>query len=64
MQEEIVREAQTMRQLLHPNVLPLYSSFVHTQNLWMVMPYVMHGSLLNIMKFSYPEVSAHACMCP
>eukprot|EP00891_Asterochloris_glomerata_P007781 jgi/Astpho2/7781/Aster-06073 len=61
--EEIVREAQTMRQLLHPNVLPLYSSFVHTQNLWMVMPYVMHGSLLNIMKFSYPEVSDHACIC-
>ena len=53
-----------MRQLLHPNVLPLYSSFVHTQNLWMVMPYVMHGSLLNIMKFSYPEVSEHACMRP
>ena len=55
-QDEIVREAQTMRQQLHPNVLPLYTSFVHEQNLWMVMPYVSSGSVLNIMKYAHPEV--------
>lgn len=57
MQDEIVREAQTMRQQLHSNVLPLYTSFVHEQNLWMVMPYVSSGSVLNIMKYAHPEVS-------
>ena len=55
-QEEIIREAQTMRQQAHPNVLPLYCSFVHQHNLWMVMPYVSGGSVLNIMKYAYPEV--------
>ena len=45
-----------MRQQSHPNVLPLYCSFVHRQHLWMVMPYVAGGSVLNIMKFAYAEV--------
>ena len=58
LQEEIIREAQTMRQQSHPNVLPLYCSFVHRQHLWMVMPYVAGGSVLNIMKFAYAEVCA------
>ena len=35
-QEEIVREAQTMRQQAHPNVLSLHCSFVHDHQLWMV----------------------------
>ena len=51
-----MREAQTMRQLNHPNLLPLLTSFVHEQNLWMVMPYVQGGSVLNVMRFAYPEV--------
>ncbi|KAK9817257.1 hypothetical protein WJX72_011944 [[Myrmecia] bisecta] len=53
--DEIIKEAQTMRQQLHPNVLPLHCSFVHQQNLWMVMPYVAGGSVLNIMKYAYSE---------
>jgi len=53
--EEIVREAQTMRQQAHPNVLALHCSFVHDRQLWMVMPYVAGGSVLNIMKYAYPE---------
>ena len=48
-----------MRQQLHPNVLPLYTSFVHEQNLWMVMPYVSSGSVLNIIKYAHPEVKPH-----
>lgn len=59
LQEEIIREAQTMRQQHHGNVLPLHCSFVHQQNLWMVMPYVAGGSVLNLMKFAYSEVSLH-----
>jgi serine/threonine-protein kinase OSR1/STK39 len=53
--DEIVREAQTMRSLNHPNLLPLYCSFVHEQHLWMVMPYVHGGSILNIMRFRFQD---------
>jgi len=51
-----VKEAQTMRQLHHPNVLTLHVSFVSKQSLWMVEPYVAGGSMLNIMKYAYREV--------
>ncbi len=56
MQDDIVKEAQTMRLLNHPNVLVLYVSFVHKQHLWMIEPYISGGSMLNIMKYAYPEV--------
>lgn len=52
---------QTMRQLNHPNLLPLYCSFVHKEHLWMVMPYVQGGSILNIMRFAYPDVHPACC---
>ena len=62
LQEEIIHEAQTMRQYNHPNVLPLYASFVEGQDLWMVMPYIAGGSVLHIMKYAWPEVGlALAC---
>lgn len=50
-----------MRQLNHPNLLPLYCSFVHKEHLWMVMPYVQGGSILNIMRFAYPDVHPACC---
>ncbi|GIL43351.1 hypothetical protein Vafri_1106 [Volvox africanus] len=53
--DEIIHEAQTMRMYNHPNILPLYCSFVHEQELWMVMPFVAGGSVLHIMKYAYPE---------
>lgn len=53
--DEIVREAQTMRSLNHPTLLPLHCSFVHEQHLWMVMPYVHGGSILNIMRYKFHE---------
>jgi serine/threonine protein kinase len=56
LQEEIIRETQLMRLQAHPNVLPLYCAFVDGQKLWMVMPYVSGGSVLNIMKYRYPQV--------
>uniref|UniRef100_A0A7S0RYN2 Protein kinase domain-containing protein n=1 Tax=Chlamydomonas leiostraca TaxID=1034604 RepID=A0A7S0RYN2_9CHLO len=53
--EEIIHEAQTMKAYNHPNVLPLYTSFVSGQELWMVMPFVSGGSVLHIMKYAHPE---------
>ncbi|GLC35930.1 hypothetical protein PLESTM_000383900 [Pleodorina starrii] len=53
--DEIIHEAQTMRMYNHPNILPLYCSFVHEQELWMVMPFVAGGSVLHIMKYAHPE---------
>ncbi|EFJ47105.1 hypothetical protein VOLCADRAFT_105178 [Volvox carteri f. nagariensis] len=44
-----------MRKYNHPNILPLYCSFVHEQELWMVMPFVAGGSVLHIMKYGHPE---------
>lgn len=55
-QDEIIHEAQTMKNYHHPNVLPLHCSFVTGQDLWMVMPYISGGSVLHIMKYAYPEV--------
>jgi len=40
-----------------PNVLPLYTSFVHGQDLWMVTPFMSGGSIPCIMKYQYPDVS-------
>lgn len=60
LQEEIIHEAQTMKSYNHPNVLPLFTSFVHGQDLWMVTPFMAGGSVLHIMKYQYPEVRAGA----
>mmetsp|Transcript_30948 Transcript_30948/g.68544 ORF Transcript_30948/g.68544 Transcript_30948/m.68544 type:complete len:838 (-) Transcript_30948:1294-3807(-) len=53
--DEIIHEAQTMRNYNHPNVLSLYCSFVYGQDLWMVTPFVSGGSVLHIMKYAHPE---------
>ncbi|KAF6263987.1 hypothetical protein COO60DRAFT_266714 [Scenedesmus sp. NREL 46B-D3] len=53
--EEIIHEAQTMKSYHHKNVLPLYTSFVHGQDLWMVTPFMSGGSVLHIMKYQYPD---------
>eukprot|EP00879_Flechtneria_rotunda_P019943 GHRR01020962.1.p1 GENE.GHRR01020962.1~~GHRR01020962.1.p1 ORF type:complete len:340 (+),score=76.46 GHRR01020962.1:187-1206(+) len=53
--EDLVKEAQTMKSYNHPNVLSLYTSFVHGQELWMVTPFMAGGSVLHIMKYRYPE---------
>lgn len=56
LQEDIIHEAQTMKSYHHPNVLPLYTSFVHGQDLWMVTPFMSGGSVLHIMKYRFPKV--------
>ncbi|KAK9830340.1 hypothetical protein WJX72_011135 [[Myrmecia] bisecta] len=53
--DHLMREAQNMREMCHPCLLPLFCSFVHGSNLWMVMPYVAGGSVLDIMLSSYTE---------
>lgn len=60
LQEDIIHEAQTMKSYHHPNVLSLYTSFVHGQDLWMVTPFMSGGSVLHIMKYRFPKVCA-AC---
>eukprot|EP00798_Chlamydomonas_sp_ICE-L_P001381 gene1381-32748_t len=53
--DDIIQETTTMRSYNHPNVLPLYTSFVDKSELWMVMPLISGGSVLHIMKYSHPE---------
>lgn len=54
--DEIVHEAQLMKNYHHPNVLPLYTSFVHGIDLWLVVPFVSGGSVLHIIKYTHPDV--------
>jgi len=49
-----------MKSYNHPNVLPLYASFVAGQDLYMITPFMSGGSVLHIMKYGHPEV--RACM--
>ena len=55
--DEIIHEAQLMKNYNNPNVLPLHTSFVTGQDLWMVMPFISGGSVLHIIKYAHPEVS-------
>jgi serine/threonine protein kinase len=50
LQTSLIREATLMRKLQHPNVLQLHTSFVVGRELWLVMPYMAHGSVRSIMK--------------
>eukprot|EP00894_Picocystis_sp_ML_P003488 jgi/Pico_ML_1/54005/g4453.t1 len=52
--DEIQREAKTMKNVTIPTSCPSLLLRVRVK-LWMVMPYVAAGSLLHIMKWSYPE---------
>lgn len=45
-----------MAEMRHPNVMPLYCSFVHKEQLWMVMPYISGGSIFNIILNQHSEV--------
>lgn len=48
--DEIVKEAQAMRNAQHDNILTLHTSFVHEKDLWMIEPFVSGGSVLHLMK--------------
>jgi serine/threonine-protein kinase OSR1/STK39 len=53
---DIIHETHLMKAYHHPNILPLYCSFVHGEDLWMVMPFIAGGSVLHIMKYAHPQV--------
>jgi len=54
MQNNIMREAQTMILIDHPNVVKAHCSFTKDQTLWVIMPYMAGGSFLHIMKSVHP----------
>lgn len=45
-----------MRMCNHPNVLSCYASFVHENELWLVMEFMSKGSCLHVMNVSKKEV--------
>ncbi|KAJ3354164.1 hypothetical protein HDU83_005770 [Entophlyctis luteolus] len=47
----------------HPNLLPVYGSFVHASRLYIVTPFLSAGSLLDIMKTAYPHGIEESCIC-
>ena len=52
----VAREVAIMRELRHPNMLQLLSSFTAGQHIWMVSPYYSAGSLQSIVEYAYPQV--------
>jgi hypothetical protein len=62
-QDTILRETQIMHEMRHPNVMPLYCSFVNGEQLWMIMPHVAGGSLFNVMQTSFPQVGLNLRPC-
>lgn len=47
----------------HPNVLSCYASFVHENELWLVMEFMSKGSCLHIMNVAKKEVKAILIAC-
>ncbi len=60
--EDIFREVQVMSLSSHPNVVPLSTAFVNGADLWIVMPLLTGGSVLDLIHDSYPTglPEAHA----
>ncbi|KAI9353459.1 kinase-like domain-containing protein [Obelidium mucronatum] len=46
----------------HPNLLPVYGSFVNGPKLFIVTPFLSAGSLLDIMKTAYPHGIDESCI--
>ena len=45
-----------MRMCDHPNVLSCYASFVHENELWLVMEFMSKGSCLHVMHVAKKQV--------
>lgn len=52
-----VRQVAVMRMCDHPNVLSCYASFVHENELWLVMEFMSKGSCLHVMNVAKKEVT-------
>ena len=53
----IFLQVAVMRMCDHPNVLSCYASFVHENELWLVMEFMSKGSCLHVMNVAKKEVS-------
>ncbi|XP_040571290.1 STE20-related kinase adapter protein alpha [Lepeophtheirus salmonis] len=51
----ILGEVSLMRNLRHPNILPLLHSFYYDQGVCLVSPFVHCGSLRNLLDTNYPK---------
>ncbi|ORY52703.1 kinase-like protein [Rhizoclosmatium globosum] len=60
--DELRREIQIMSLSRHPNLLPVYGSFVNGPKLFIVTPFLSAGSLLDIMKTAYPHGIDEQCI--
>ncbi|KAJ3233485.1 hypothetical protein HDU78_006406 [Chytriomyces hyalinus] len=60
--DELRREIQIMSLSRHPNLLPVYGSFVNGPKLFIVTPFLSAGSLLDIMKTAYPTGIEESCI--
>ncbi|KAJ3226966.1 hypothetical protein HK099_003758 [Clydaea vesicula] len=52
--DELRREIQIMSLSKHPNLLPIYSSFITGSKLYIITPFFEGGSCLDILKTSFP----------
>lgn len=50
-------QVAVMRMCDHPNVLSCYASFVHENELWLVMEFMSKGSCLHVMNVAKKEVT-------
>ncbi|EDO43885.1 predicted protein, partial [Nematostella vectensis] len=53
--ETLKHEVQMLRSLHHPNILPLYSTFIISQELWTIFPLMSYGSCADILSESYRD---------
>ena len=53
--EVIGREIQVMSLSSHPNVVPFSTAFVHSADLWIVMPLLTGGSVLSLMNCAFRD---------
>ena len=60
--DELRREIQIMSLSKHPNLLPIYSSFVNGSRLYIVTPFLSSGSCLDIMKTAFPQGLDETCI--
>jgi len=54
-ESRILKEIATLSLLDHPNIVKLFASFLHGDELWMVMPLISGGSVLDILRESFQK---------